>query len=162
MFEQLFLSVDSERMAHEISLAEQTVCYAAPGILEKPAEALAELARKIGPEMISVCLDFDEHVMRMGFGTIEAVEKLKNADIEVRTMSGLRIGLIVIDDSGYIFTPTALYLEADKRSDSAPNAVRLSEDQVKMTLARLSPSTKIIAVERPSQTKSERGYQSSL
>lgn len=146
MFEQLFLSVDSSRLAREISLAEQTVCYAAPGILDKPAEALVELAQIIGPEMIAVCLDFDEHVMRMGFGTLDAVEILRDAGIEIRTMPGLRTGLIVIDDAGYTFTPTALYLETDKRHDSAPNAMRLSEDQVKLALARLSPSAKAIAV----------------
>ena len=105
MSEKLFLSVDSGRLAREISLAEQTVCYAAPGILEKPAEALVELAQKIEPEMISVCLDFDEHVMRMGFGTLDAVKKLRNAGIEVSTMAGLRTGLIVIDDAGYILPP---------------------------------------------------------
>ena len=145
MIEQLFLSVDSNCLAREISLAKQTVCYAAPGILEKPAEALARLARRVGPEMISVCLDFDEHVMRMGFGTLDAVEKLRNVGIEVRSIPGLRTGLIVIDDGGYIFTPIALYLETDNRSESAPNAMRLSEDQVKVALARLSPSAKIIA-----------------
>ena len=145
MIEQLFLPVDSNCLAREISLAKQTVCYAAPGILEKPAEALARLARRIGPEMISVCLDFDEHVMRMGYGTLDAVEKLRNPGIEVRSIPGLRTGLIVIDDGGYIFTPTALYLETDNRSESAPNAMRLSEDQVKVALARLSPSAKIIA-----------------
>ena len=69
--------------------------------------------------MITVCLDFDERVMRMGFGTLDAVKVLRDAGIEVRTMPGLRTGLIVIDDTGYIFTPNALYLEADKRPDTA-------------------------------------------
>ena len=146
MFEKLFLSIDSKCLAHKISLAKQTVCYAGPGILEKPAEALVQLSQKIGPEMISVCLDFDEHVMRMGFGTIDAVGKLQNAGIEIRSMRGLRTGLVVIDLEGYIFTPTALYLETDTRSESAPNAMRLSEDQVKEARARLSESAKIIAV----------------
>lgn len=146
MFGQLFLSVDSNRLASEISLAQQTVCYAAPGIQEKPAKALFDLAQKIGPEMITVCLDFDEHVMRLGFGTLDAVEILRKAGIEIRSMPGLRTGLIVIDEAGYIFTPTALYLEKDKRPELAPNAMRLSEDQVQLALARLSPSAQAIAV----------------
>ena len=69
-----------------------------------------------------------------------------DAGIEVRSTPGLRTGLIVIDDAGYIFTPTALYLEADQRSDTAPNAMRLSEDQVTEALARLSQAAKAIAI----------------
>ncbi len=146
MPEKLFLSLDSSHLACEIGRAVQNVCYAAPGILKEPAEALAECARKIGPEMITVCLDFDERVMRMGYGTLDAVEVLRDAGVEVRTVAGLRTGLVVIDDTGYIFTPNALYLEADKRSDTALNAMRLSEEQVKEALARLSPGAKAIAV----------------
>ena len=146
MSEPLFLSVDSERLAHEIARAEETVCYAAPGILPQPAEALAALAQKISPPQITVCLDFDERVMRMGFGTLGAVQTLRDVGIEVRSAPGLRTGLIVIDAAGYIFTPTALYLEADERSDMAPNAMRLSGDQITEALARLSPDAKAIAV----------------
>ncbi|MBZ0217446.1 MAG: hypothetical protein K8F25_12885, partial [Fimbriimonadaceae bacterium] len=47
---------------------------------------------------------------------------------------------------GYIFTPTALYLEADQRPTEAPNALRLSRDQVAEALARLSPAAKAIAM----------------
>ena len=63
MSEPLFLSLDSARLASEIAGAQKTVCYAAPGILREPAVALAELAGKIDPEFITVCLDFDERVM---------------------------------------------------------------------------------------------------
>ena len=146
MPEPLFLSLDSACLTDEIAGAERTVCYAAPGILREPAMALATLAGKIGPELITVCLDFDERVMRMGFGTLDAVQTLRGVGIEVRSTPGLRTGLIVIDDAGYIFTPTALYLEADERSDMAPNAMRLSKDQVTEALARLSPAAKAIAV----------------
>ncbi len=45
---------------------------------------------------------------------------------------------MVIDKEGYIFTPAALYLEAEDRLEQAPNAMRLSNDQVKEALARLS------------------------
>ncbi len=146
MSEPLFLCLDSGRMAGEIAGAERIACYAAPGILPEPAAALAALAKKLGPELITVCLDFNERVMRMGFGTLDAVRTLRGVRIEVRSTPGLRTGLIVIDDAGYIFTPTALYLEADKRSDTAPNAVRLSKDQVTEALARLSPAAQAIAV----------------
>src|SRR5680860_1052558 len=142
----LFLLLDSARLSREIAEAERSVCYAAPGILEEPAEALAVLANRIGPELITACLDFDDHVMRMGFGTLNAVKTLRKAGIEVQRTSGLRTGLVVIDDSGYIYTPTALYLEAEERPAKAPNAMRLSKEQIKEALARLSPAAKAIAI----------------
>lgn len=142
----LFVSLDSARLAYEMLEAEWSVSYAAPGILPEPADALAALARRLGPELITVCLDFDERVMRMGFGTLDAVKTLRKAGIEVRSTPGLRTGLAIIDDSGYIFTPTALYLEAEERSDASPNAMRLSKDQITEALARLSPAAKAIAI----------------
>jgi hypothetical protein len=53
---------------------------------------------------------------------------------------------VIVDDEGYIFTPTALYLEADQRPTQAPNAMRLSRDQTTEALARLSPAAKAIAM----------------
>jgi hypothetical protein len=76
MPEPLFRSLDSAAIADEIFQARRSVCYAAPGVQKEPAEAMAALARRIGPELITVCIDFDERVMRMGFGELSAVKIL--------------------------------------------------------------------------------------
>ena len=146
MPESQFRSLDSAAIADDIVRAQRSVCYAAPGVQKEPAEAMAALARRIGPKLITVCIDFDERVMRMGFGELSAVEILREAGIVVRSTPGLRTGLVIVDDEGYIFTPTALYLEADQRKTGAPNALRLSRDQVTEALARLSPAAKVIAM----------------
>jgi len=36
---------------------------------------MAEVAGKLGPECITVCVDFDEQVMRMDFGDLAAVKR---------------------------------------------------------------------------------------
>lgn len=146
MSDPLFRSLSSIKIAELIRSAQRSVCFAAPGILREPAKAMAEVADRIGSELITVCLDFDEKVMRMGFGEMEAVNSLRKANIEVRTVHGLRTGLVIVDGEGYIFTPTALYLEADDRPTDAPNAMRLSQEQAKEALARLSPVAKMIAM----------------
>lgn len=142
----LFRSLDSAAIASDIHKVQYSVCYAAPGIQQEPARAMAALAQRIDPPLITVCLDFDERVMRMGFGDLAAVKMLRDAGIVVSSTSGLRTGLVIVDGEGYIFTPTALYLEADQRSTEAPNALRLSRDQVTEALARLSPAAKAIAI----------------
>jgi hypothetical protein len=146
MTDPLFCSLDSAAIANDIRRAQYSVCYAAPGIQREPAKAMAELARRIGPELITVCLDFDERVMRMGFGHLATVSTLREAGIAVGSTPGLHTGLVVVDHQGYIFTPTALYLEAENRAAEAPNAMRLSKEQVTEVLARLSPAARAIAI----------------
>lgn len=144
--EALFSNLNSSAIAEAIRAAKHSVCYAAPGIQIEPAEAMKEVASRIGPELITVCLDFDERVLRMGFGDLAAVMKLREAGIAVTSTPGLRTGLVIVDHAGYIFTPTALFLEAEDRPGDAPNAMRLTKDQATEALARLSPAAKSIAI----------------
>ena len=146
MTDALFCSLESIAIASAIRSAQHSVCYAAPGIQAEPANAMAEVAARIGPELIAVCLDFDERVMRMGFGDLAAVKVLRDAGIAVSSASGLRTGLVIVDHQGYMFTPTVLYLEAEDRPGEAPNAMRLSKEQASEALARLSPAAKAIAI----------------
>ena len=113
---------------------------------QRIAEAIAEVAARLGVEMVTVALDFDERVMRMGFGDLESVKILREAGLVVRDAPGLRTALVLVDDEGYLFTPTALYLEAEPHGERAPNAMRLSTAQLREALARLSPVAKAIAV----------------
>lgn len=145
---ELFCHLSSARIAELIRAAEGSVCYAGPGIQQEPAKAMAELANRIGPELVTVSLDFDERVMRMGYGDIVAVQVLREAGIVINSSPGLRSALLIVDGEGYTFTPTPLYLEAETVSDSARNALCLSPEQVAEALARLSPAAKAIAIAR--------------
>ncbi len=145
---ELFCHLSSGKIAELIQTAEGAVCYAGPGIQQEPAKAMAEVATRIGPELITVSLDFDERVMRMGYGDIAAVQTLREAGIVINSSPGLRSALIIVDGEGYTFTPTPLYLEAESVTDSARNAFRLSPEQVAEALARLSPAAKVIAIAR--------------
>jgi hypothetical protein len=97
----LFRSLDTAAIAVAIRAAQHSVCYAAPGIQQEAANAIADVARKIGPDLITVCLDFDERVMRMGFGSLAAVKTLRDAGIVVNSTHGLRTGLVIVDHEGY-------------------------------------------------------------
>ena len=79
----LFCTLDSGRIAGLIRSATRFVCYAAPGVQEEPAQAMVEVAERLGIEMVTVCLDFEEQVLRMGFGDLAAVRLLRNANIVV-------------------------------------------------------------------------------
>ncbi len=142
----LFCSLTPLRLAELVRSARHAVCYAGPGIQLDLAQAMVEVAGRVGKEMLTVSLDFDDRVMRMGYGNVDAVKLLLDAGIAVQSSPGLRTALVVVDNEGYIFTPTALYLEAEPTDGAASNAVRMSGEQVSQALARLSPAAKTIAI----------------
>ena len=144
--EALFCSLSPQRIAELVRSAKRAVCYAGPGIQPDLAQAMVEAAARFGKEMLTVSLDFDDRVMRMGYGDIGAVTLLLDAGVAVQSSPGLRTTLIVVDNEGYIFTPTALYLEAEPTDSTAANAIRMSGEQVAQSLARLSPAAKAIAI----------------
>ncbi|NCD35388.1 MAG: hypothetical protein EOL87_18530 [Spartobacteria bacterium] len=141
----LFSLLASKDIASFIKTAKHSVCYVAPGIQEEPAQVLSQLVAKIGPEMVTVCLDFNERTLRMGYGSLQAVEELRGAGIAVRSAPGMRTAFIIVDREGYMFTPTALLLEAEPEKNPSPNAMYLSSEQVTEILARFSPLEKALA-----------------
>lgn len=155
MTDQLFCALDSQRIADLVRSAQRFVCYAGPGIRTMPAQAMVEVAAQIGPEMVTVALDFDERVLRMGFGDFEAVKRLRDAGILINNAPGLRSAFLLVDDEGYVFTPFALYLESEPAADRAVNAMRLSPEQLREALARLSPGARDIA-KAQAKTEQER------
>lgn len=96
----LFCSLSPDRIAELIRSAQCAVCYAAPGIQLDLAQAMVETAGRLGKEMLTVSLDFDDRVMRMGYGDIGAVKLLLESGIAVQSSPGLRTALIIVDNDG--------------------------------------------------------------
>lgn len=142
----LFTSLSSQRIAGCIARARKLVCYAAPGLHEEAAAALTALKSATPAIAITVSLDFDERTLRMGYGSLAAVEQLRASGIEPTHSPGFRSAVLIVDDEGWVFTPTALYLETEPQSDETPNAIRLTAEQVKEILLRLSPAAREEAI----------------
>lgn len=146
MNDKIFQQINSDRLCTLIADARKHLCYAAPGIQLEPAQAIVALSKIIGVELIYVFLDISENVMRMGYGEVEAICLLKNNGIQVQHIAGLRNGLIVSDDIGFSYTPTALFLERDDTDGEVLNSMRLMPNQIQEAMARLSPASKAIAL----------------
>lgn len=155
----LFCALSPTRIAEMIRTAQQAVCYAGPGIQVEVAQAMVDAGKRLGPEMLTVCVDFDDRVMRMGYGDVGAVKLLLESGIEVRNAPGLRTALVIADGVGFVFTPTALYLEPEPTDSGASNAIRMSAEQTAEALARLSPAAKAIAVAQAKTPEAKRHIQ---
>src|ERR1017187_7386223 len=105
----IFESLSTIKMARLIDAAHQRVIWAGPGIRLKAAEALVTAAKRVGCDWVVVAVDCDENVMRMGYGEIEALQKLREAGITIRQSSGFRSAVLICDDRGWVYAPVALY-----------------------------------------------------
>lgn len=152
----ILTALSSRSIAACVRQAQRRVVYAAPGIHPLPAAALAELASRLPHSSITISLAFDEHTLRMGYGTLEAVEAISAAGLVPTHSPGFRSGILIVDERGWIFTPTALYLEAEPQSDETPNAVELTPAQVKALAIRLSPAAQKEAGEQAESPQKRR------
>ena len=152
---ELFRHLSSADIAGLVHTARQSVCYAAPGIQTDVAAAMVKTAERLGPGMLAVALDIDGHTMRMGYGDIKAARMLEKAGVKLGESPGLRSAFIIVDGEGWIFTPTALLLEADKGDATARNAIRMPPELAREAMARMSLESKSI-VESQADSAEER------
>ena len=142
----LFTALSSSRLAGLIRSAKTRVVYAAPGIQDGPAAALAEFIPGLLSPELTISLDFDERTLRMGYGSPKAVEMLRITGIELTHFPGFRCGILIVDKRGWVFSPVAHYLEEEPQSDETPNAIELSPAQVEAFAIRFSPVSRRNAI----------------
>lgn len=120
---------DDAKLVSMIADATRRVVLLAPGVAEIVADAVQGAWRRLGGQQVTVILDVDPEVCRLGFGTLAALEKLRMAASAVGTMlhhqPGVRIGVLVCDDRTLVFSPTPLLVEAGSTQPERPNAIEL-------------------------------------
>lgn len=127
----MFAVANDATICSAIKAARHSVVYAAPGITEAIVEAIAE-ALEFGPDLqVTLIIDLDPEVYRLGYGTeggLRALQALAAAQhLELRQQEGLRIGVLVTDGASLVYAPTPLLIEAGSESQSKPNALCLTQ-----------------------------------
>jgi hypothetical protein len=91
------------------------------------AQALSARLPDEGRLSIDIILDADPEVYRLGYGTLDALELLREAAdqnlLGLRVQPGVRIGLIISDDTTMVYSPVPLLIEAGSTSVEKPNAI---------------------------------------
>lgn len=127
--ERTFINVDNTVLIHHINAAQRKIVFVAPGVQKPVADALAKRLTN-SPQMdITVILDIDPEVCRLGYGHIDGLTTLKTAcekrDMLLLHQPGIRIGLFIADDFTIVYSPTPLLIEAGAKQPDKPNAIRL-------------------------------------
>jgi hypothetical protein len=95
------------------------------------AEALAKAMSVVPAASIQLVYDVDAEVCRHGYGDkdFKGMELMQAAaadyGLTVNHHPGIRIGLMITDDTMLIYSPTPELIEAESRQQDKPNAIML-------------------------------------
>jgi hypothetical protein len=125
-----FAVASEERLVELISEARRRLVVISPALTDEVAAALAARLPDLGNISITVIVDADPEVYRLGFGTETALDRLREASdpnmFDLRVQSGVRIGVVISDEITMIFSPVPLLIEAGSTSVEKPNAIVLA------------------------------------
>ncbi len=139
MSDRTFVGLFPANIAARIDSSQQRVVYGAPGLDATIAGALVKAMRRLGPESVAVTVDATSDVCRLGYGTVDGLNVLQHAGIPIRDATGLRIGVLICDSDGWVFSPTPLLVEASGHSDETPNAASIGRAQAEQLFRVVCP-----------------------
>ncbi|WP_108484109.1 hypothetical protein [Oceaniglobus ichthyenteri] len=126
---QTFTGASDDHIIDLIRFAEQRLIVAAPAFSIAVADALAERMSDLPDLSLTVILDADPEVYRMGYGEVAALERIRAAaakeSFRLQEQAGIRIGLVISDECTLIYAPLSSNIEAGSTSDAKPNGIYL-------------------------------------
>jgi hypothetical protein len=132
--ERTFTNVDDKVLCEVIAQARQRLVFVAPGIRPPVAQSLASAMQVVPTSAMHLVLDVDAEVCRLGYGDkdFKGMEMLQVAaaghGLTVNHHPGIRIGLLIADDTTLIYSPTPESIETECRQPDKPNAIVLRKE----------------------------------
>jgi len=126
-----FVAVNDKILVQKIQAAKKRVVYVAPGISTLVAEIICQRITDADTVDITVVLDPDDDVYRIGYGDgsgLKLLHDLVSKHLFLRSQSGIRIGVLLVDDDVLIWSPTPQSIEAAPDADISPNGLFLGKD----------------------------------
>jgi hypothetical protein len=125
-----FTVASDENLIELITRASQRLVVVAPAITDPVAAALADRLQDRGNIAITVILDADPEVYRLGYGTESALDTVRTASaancFDLRVQTGVRIGMVVSDEVILLFAPVPQLIEAGSTTIDKPNGIVLT------------------------------------
>ena len=124
-----FAIASDEALVGLIAAARTRLIVIAPALTKPVADALARRLDDLDHLGVTIILDSDPEVYRLGFGDQDALEVIRTASaknmFDLREQPGVRIGVIVADGTTLIYSPISKNIEAGPTSGDRPNAIVL-------------------------------------
>jgi hypothetical protein len=127
-----FAVASDEALVRLIARAIRRLVVVAPALTKAVADALALRFRDLGQLDVTVILDSDPEVYRLGFGDQSALEVIRESSakslFDLREQPGVRIGVVISDDTTMVYSPVSKNIEAGSTSVEKPNSIVLTGD----------------------------------
>ncbi|SHJ89870.1 hypothetical protein SAMN05444159_1835 [Bradyrhizobium lablabi] len=124
-----FVTATDGGLINMIKRARTRLALIAPAITTPVAQALAARISDLPALSLTIILDADAEVYRIGYGDPEALEIIRKASKELmfdlREQPGVRIGVVISDDRTMVYAPVSRNVEAGSTTDEKPNAIML-------------------------------------
>lgn len=136
-----FSSINEDTLAAAISRCQNRLVYIAPSVTLAITQAIEGLLLRSNEPNITLVIDTDPEVCRLGYGTIEGLKHLQQIvtqyHLALRFQDGLRVGVLISDDEVIAYAPTPLLIEAGTTSTglSQANAIILGADPLNDVLS---------------------------
>lgn len=112
----------------QISCTRRRLVVIAPGLSESVAEAIVKKWHELGRNAVQVVLDPDPEVCRLGLGDVAALSMLQETAEqmggEIHKQQGLRVGIVVSDETTTVYAPIPRLIEAGGLPGERLNALR--------------------------------------
>ena len=139
-----FTTATDDSLIALIEEANDRIVVIAPGLTTPVAKALAARIKEMPTLSLTVILDADAEVYRMGYGDPEALgiirEASQNQIVDLREQPGVRIGVVISDNRTMVFAPVSRNVEAGSTTEEKPNAIML-DGRVTEKLAEATGAT---------------------
>jgi hypothetical protein len=122
----------SQDRAELITHALERVIYCGPGASPNEIQSLIEVQRRLPRGMVRVLVDLNTRAFRCGYWGQHVpaqIDELSKLGAVTEVASGLRLGLLVVDSVGFIYTPIAQSIESETGKQSEPNGLQLNADE---------------------------------
>lgn len=122
-----FTVADDTTLTELIGKAKHRLVFVAPAASKAVAEALIERLQELRPDSVSITLDVDGEVIRLGYGDQDAIDRLyeatRKAGKPLTRHEGIRVGMVIADETMLVFAPNPLCIEAGPTNQKAHNAI---------------------------------------
>lgn len=123
-----FQEVNDTSLIDLIRKAKRRIVFVAPGVHQPVAEALGKRLTETENLQVTVVIDPDEDVCRIGYGDAKGLELLsqyaEQQSFALMAQPGLRVGVLLVDDVTLVWSPTPRSVESAPSTNPAGSAAR--------------------------------------
>jgi hypothetical protein len=125
-----FTVASDDALIELVNRAGDRLVIIAPALTQPVAKAISQRFNDLPQLSVTVILDSDPEVYRLGFGDEAALETIRAASsntlFDLREQPGVRIGVVISDDTTMVYSPVSKNIEAGSTSEEKPNAIVLT------------------------------------